>query len=61
MLASQAPTDGILSYLPAGPATEADVLRLYPWPDPTVAGELGEEELRAVAMSASKTQAAWGF
>jgi len=46
MLASQAPVDGVLSYLPAGPVTEADVLRLYPWPDATVAGEIGEEELR---------------
>ena len=35
MLASQAPMDGVLSYLPAGPVTEADVLRLYPWPDAT--------------------------
>jgi 2',3'-cyclic-nucleotide 2'-phosphodiesterase (5'-nucleotidase family) len=52
MLASQAPMDGVLSYLPAGPVTEADVLRLYPWPDATVVGELGEEEVRAVARSA---------
>jgi hypothetical protein len=35
MLASQAPMDGVLSYMPAGPVTEADVLRLYPWPDAT--------------------------
>jgi hypothetical protein len=46
MLASQAPVDGVLSYLPAGPVSEADVLRLYPWPDAAVAGEIGEEELR---------------
>jgi hypothetical protein len=62
MLASQAPVDGVLSYLPAGPVTEADVLRLYPWPDATVVGELGEEEVRAVARSAwPKPWAAWGF
>jgi 2',3'-cyclic-nucleotide 2'-phosphodiesterase (5'-nucleotidase family) len=62
MLASQPPVDCVLAYLPAGPVTEADVLRLYPWPDATVAGELGEEELRAVARSAwPKPQAAWGF
>jgi 2',3'-cyclic-nucleotide 2'-phosphodiesterase (5'-nucleotidase family) len=53
MLASQAPVDGVLSYLPAGPVTEADVLRLYPWPDATVVGEIEEEELRKVA------QASW--
>lgn len=35
MIASQAPMDGVLSYLPAGPVTEADMLRLYPWPDAT--------------------------
>jgi hypothetical protein len=62
MLASQAPMDGVLSYLPAGPVTEADVLRLYPWPDAAVVGELGEEEVRAVARSAwPKPWAAWGF
>jgi len=62
MLASQAPVDGVLSYLPAGPVTEADVLRLYPWPDTIVVGELGEEEIRAVARSVwPKPQAAWGF
>jgi 2',3'-cyclic-nucleotide 2'-phosphodiesterase (5'-nucleotidase family) len=62
MLASQAPVDGVLPYLPAGPVTEADVLRLYPWPDATVVGELGEEEVRAVAMSVwTKPWAAWGF
>jgi 2',3'-cyclic-nucleotide 2'-phosphodiesterase (5'-nucleotidase family) len=53
MLASQAPVDGVLSYLPAGPVTEADVLRLYPWPDATVVGEIEEQELRKVA------QASW--
>ncbi len=42
MLASQAPMDGVLSYLRAGPVTEADVLGLYPWPEATVVGELGE-------------------
>ena len=51
MLASQAPVDGVLSYLPAGPITDADVLRLYPWPDATVAGEMEEEELRKVAQA----------
>ena len=35
MIASQAPMDGVLSYLLAGPVTEADMLRLYPWPDAT--------------------------
>jgi 2',3'-cyclic-nucleotide 2'-phosphodiesterase (5'-nucleotidase family) len=62
MLASQAPVDGVLSYLPAGPVTEADVLRLYPWPDATVVGEMDEEEVRAVAESAwPKPWTAWGF
>jgi hypothetical protein len=53
MLASQPPVDGVLSYLPAGPVSEADVLRLYPWPDATVAGEVEGEELWRVA------QASW--
>lgn len=62
MLASQAPVDGVLSYLPAGPVTEADVLRLYPWPDATVVGELGPEELQAVAGSAwPEPWSVWGF
>jgi len=62
MLASQAPMDGVLSYLPAGPVSEADVLRLYPWPDDTLIGALGEDELRALARSVWPTpQAAWGF
>ena len=62
MLASQPPVDGVLSYLPAGPVTEADVLRLYPWPDATVAGELEGEELPKVAQASSpKPWAAWGF
>jgi hypothetical protein len=60
MLASQAPVDGVLSYLPAGPVSEADVLRLYPWPDATVAGEIGEEELRKVAQ-APWPWSVWGF
>jgi 2',3'-cyclic-nucleotide 2'-phosphodiesterase (5'-nucleotidase family) len=60
MLASQAPVDGVLSYLPAGPVSEADVLRLYPWPDAAVAGEIGEEELRKVAQ-ASWPWSVWGF
>jgi 2',3'-cyclic-nucleotide 2'-phosphodiesterase (5'-nucleotidase family) len=60
MLASQPPVDGVLSYLPAGPVTEADVLRLYPWPDASVAGEIGEEELRKVAQ-ASWPWSVWGF
>ena len=62
MLAVQPPVDGVLSYLPAGPVTEADVLRLYPWPDSTVVGELGEEELRAVAQTPwPEPWSAWGF
>ncbi len=62
MLASQAPVDGALSYLPAGPVTEADVLRLYPWPDATVAGELSADEVRRVARSAwPEPWTAWGF
>jgi 2',3'-cyclic-nucleotide 2'-phosphodiesterase (5'-nucleotidase family) len=62
MLASQPPVDGVLSYLPAGPVTEADVLRLYPWPDATVAGEVEGEELRKVAQTSwPKPWAAWGF
>ncbi len=62
MLASQAPMDGVLSYLPAGPVSEADMLRLYPWPDATMVGELGEGEVKALAGSSwPKPQAAWGF
>jgi hypothetical protein len=62
MLASQPPVDSVLSYLPAGPVSEADVLRLYPWPDATVAGEVEREELRKVAQaSRPKPWAAWGF
>ena len=62
MLASQAPADGVLAYLRAGPVTEADVLRLYPWPDATVVGELDAEEVREVAGSAwPKPWTAWGF
>ena len=62
MLASQAPVDGVLSYLPAGPVTEADVLRLYPWPDVTVVGEMGEEELRKVAQAPWPWPwSVWGF
>jgi 2',3'-cyclic-nucleotide 2'-phosphodiesterase (5'-nucleotidase family) len=62
MLASQPPVDGVLSYLPAGPVTEADILRLYPWPDATVASEVEAEELRKVAQAQwPKPWAAWGF
>ena len=62
MLASQPPVDGVLSYLPAGPVTEADVLRLYPWPDATVAGEVEGEELWKVAQTSwPKPWAVWGF
>jgi 2',3'-cyclic-nucleotide 2'-phosphodiesterase (5'-nucleotidase family) len=62
MLASQAPMDGVLSYLPAGPVSEAEVLRLYPWPDTTLIGELSEDEVRGLARSVWPTpQAAWGF
>jgi 2',3'-cyclic-nucleotide 2'-phosphodiesterase (5'-nucleotidase family) len=62
MLASQPPVDGVLSYLPAGPVTEADVLRLYPWPDATMAGEIGEEELWKVAQAPWPWPwSVWGF
>ncbi len=62
MLASQPPVEGVLSYLPAGPVTEADVLRLYPWPDATVAGEVEEEELRKVAQASWPwSWSVWGF
>ena len=62
MLASQAPVDGVLSYLPAGPVTDADVLRLYPWPDAAVAGEMEEEELRKVAQAPWPWPwSVWGF
>jgi hypothetical protein len=62
MLASQPPVDGVLSYLPAGPVTEADILRLYPWPDATVAGEVEEEELRKVAQASWPwSWSVWGF
>jgi 2',3'-cyclic-nucleotide 2'-phosphodiesterase (5'-nucleotidase family) len=62
MLASQPPVDGVLSYLPAGPVTEADVLRIYPWPDATMAGEIGEEELWKVAQAPWPWPwSVWGF
>ena len=62
MVATQAPVDGVLSYLPAGPVTEAEVLRLYPWPDATVAGELDAEELEAVVRAGwPEPWSAWGF
>jgi 2',3'-cyclic-nucleotide 2'-phosphodiesterase (5'-nucleotidase family) len=62
ILASQAPVDGVLSYLPAGPVTEADVLRLYPWPDATVACDVEEEELRKVAQAPWPWPwSVWGF
>jgi 2',3'-cyclic-nucleotide 2'-phosphodiesterase (5'-nucleotidase family) len=62
MLASQPPVDGVLSYLPAGPVTEADVLRLYPWPDATMVGEVERGELSKVAQAQwPKPWAAWGF
>ncbi len=62
MVGTQAPADGVLAYLPAGPVTEADLLRLHPWPDATVAGELGAEELRAVAHAGwPEPWTAWGF
>ena len=62
MVGTQAPVDGVLSYLPAGPVTEAEVLRLYPWPDATVAGELGAEELEAVVRAGwPEPWSAWGF
>jgi 2',3'-cyclic-nucleotide 2'-phosphodiesterase (5'-nucleotidase family) len=62
MLASQPPVGGVLSYLPAGPVSKADVLRLYPWPDATMAGEIGEEELRKVAQAPWPWPwSVWGF
>jgi 2',3'-cyclic-nucleotide 2'-phosphodiesterase (5'-nucleotidase family) len=62
MLASQPPVDGVLSYLPAGPVSEADVLRLYPWPDATVTGEIEEEEVRKVAQASWPWPwSVWGF
>jgi len=62
MLASQPPLDGVLSYLPAGSVTEADILRLYPWPDATVAGEVEADELRKVAQAPwPQPWAVWGF
>jgi 2',3'-cyclic-nucleotide 2'-phosphodiesterase (5'-nucleotidase family) len=62
MLASQPSVDGVLSYLPAGPVTQADVLRLYPWPDATVVGEIGEEELRKVPQASWPWPwSVWGF
>jgi 2',3'-cyclic-nucleotide 2'-phosphodiesterase (5'-nucleotidase family) len=62
MVGTQAPVDGVLAYLPAGPVTEADLLRLYPWPDATVAGELGAEELWEVARTGwPEPWTAWGF
>jgi hypothetical protein len=52
----------LTQHLPAGPVSEADVLRLYPWPDDTLIGALDEDELRALARSVWPTpQAAWGF
>ena len=37
-------------------------MRLYPWPDATMVGELGEEEVSAVGRSVwPNPQAAWGF
>jgi hypothetical protein len=54
--------DGVLSYLPAGPVSEADILRLYPWPDATVAGEVEGEELRRVAQAPWPWPwSVWGF
>ena len=62
MVGVQPPMDGVLAYLPAGPVTEADLVRVYPWPDATVAGELGGEEIRAVARSGwPEAWAAWGI
>jgi 2',3'-cyclic-nucleotide 2'-phosphodiesterase (5'-nucleotidase family) len=62
MVGTQAPVDGVLAYLPAGPVTEADLLRLHPWPDATVAAELGAEELWAVARTGwPEPWTAWGF
>lgn len=58
----QPPLDGVLSYLPAGPVTEADLLRLYPWPDATMTGELGADELRKVARTPwPERWTAWGI
>jgi 2',3'-cyclic-nucleotide 2'-phosphodiesterase (5'-nucleotidase family) len=43
----QVPLDGIKSYLPAGPVTEADVLRALPWPAGTRGDEVWAAELTA--------------
>ena len=52
---------GRRAFLPASRARQrGHVLRLYPWPDAAVAGEIGEEELRKVAQ-ASWPWSVWGF
>lgn len=43
----QVPLDGIKTYIPAGPVTEADVIRALPWPGGTRGDELWMAELTA--------------
>jgi hypothetical protein len=46
----QPPVDGMLGYLPAGPVTRADLLRLYPWAgDNTVILDCAGIDLRQLA------------
>lgn len=35
LVMQQPPADGVLGYLPAGPVSRSDLLRLYPWADDT--------------------------
>jgi 2',3'-cyclic-nucleotide 2'-phosphodiesterase (5'-nucleotidase family) len=51
---TQPPTDGVLAHLPAGPVTEADLLRLLLKPDDsTVRLEVTRAELEAIVAAAS--------
>jgi MFS family permease len=59
MLASQPPVDGVLSYLPAGPVTEADVLRLYPWPEATVGALTEGLNWTTMALGVGAAVGAW--
>jgi hypothetical protein len=46
----------------AGPVTEADILRLYPWSNATMTGQLGTDELRKVVCKPWPGRwMAWGF
>jgi len=59
----QPPLDGILSLLPAGPVSEAELLRVLPWTDDsTVMGELTTRELEVlVSHDFRDLYSAWGF